>query len=141
MWVGSAWALVGMPNACTAPLSHSLNIPCHLLVRRCSVLSSFFQMNMASSAACFVMSQGPRMLCSPEPAVTSPPTSRSQVSHLLLTDQGLPHTLPPPPPQVIMDREAAPVATDDPYMAQLRPMLAGTSLEEEPLRWVSLLWW
>jgi len=36
--------------------------------------------------------------------------------------------------EVVMDREAAPVASDDPYMALLRPMLAGTSLEEEPLR-------
>lgn len=33
-----------------------------------------------------------------------------------------------------MDRTAAPVATDDPLMAKIRPMLAGTTLETEPLR-------
>lgn len=33
-----------------------------------------------------------------------------------------------------MDREAAPRATDDPVMKLLRPMLAGTQLEEEDLR-------
>ncbi|KAL6765096.1 hypothetical protein V8C86DRAFT_2461198 [Haematococcus lacustris] len=36
--------------------------------------------------------------------------------------------------EVVLDRDALPVADDDPTMAQLRPMLAGTSLESEPLR-------
>lgn len=36
--------------------------------------------------------------------------------------------------EVIMDREAAPVAGDDCYMALFRPLLAGTTLEAEPLR-------
>eukprot|EP00199_Chlamydomonas_sp_CCMP681_P002952 CAMPEP_0119103750 /NCGR_PEP_ID=MMETSP1180-20130426/2127_1 /TAXON_ID=3052 ORGANISM="Chlamydomonas cf sp, Strain CCMP681" /NCGR_SAMPLE_ID=MMETSP1180 /ASSEMBLY_ACC=CAM_ASM_000741 /LENGTH=305 /DNA_ID=CAMNT_0007088329 /DNA_START=27 /DNA_END=944 /DNA_ORIENTATION=- len=35
---------------------------------------------------------------------------------------------------VVLDRVASPVSSDDAYMATLRPMLAGTSLEEEPLR-------
>ncbi|KAI8471661.1 MAG: hypothetical protein J3K34DRAFT_416367 [Monoraphidium minutum] len=35
---------------------------------------------------------------------------------------------------VTTDRWAAPVETDDPLMARVRPLLAGTSLEEEPLR-------
>lgn len=33
-----------------------------------------------------------------------------------------------------MDRQAAPRPGDDPLMARLRPMLAGTQLEEEELR-------
>lgn len=36
--------------------------------------------------------------------------------------------------EVTTDRWAGPVATDDPFMAKLRPLLAGTQLETEALR-------
>eukprot|EP00775_Hariotina_reticulata_P011277 gene11276-11426_t len=36
--------------------------------------------------------------------------------------------------EVTTDRWAAPVGSDDPLMARVRPLLAGTQLEEEPLR-------
>jgi hypothetical protein len=36
--------------------------------------------------------------------------------------------------EVVMDKMAAPVETDDPYMQMFRPLLAGTSLEGETLR-------